>query len=117
MIDTTTYVILGLIVLTCIFYLLWRRSVKLLKSTKSAKISLSTKYGKMSEQFMPFLAHYPYDPQSFRFLGTPIDGVQFSEDEIVFIEFKAATSQLSTTQRLIRNLISNGKVRFEEIRI
>jgi len=39
------------------------------------KKSQSVKYGRLSEQFMPFLKDYPYDPQQFRFIGTPIDGI------------------------------------------
>lgn len=111
------YVIFGLALLTVILFLLWRRSVKLLKETKFSKQSLSSKYGKMTEQFMPFLAHYPYNPQNFRFLGSPIDGVQFTPDEIIFIEFKTASSQLSFTQRQIRDMIKERRVRFEEIRL
>lgn len=113
----TTYVIIGLITIIIAFYLLWRRAVKLLKATKFAKMSLSTKYGKMTEQFMPFLKNYPYDSQSFRFIGTPIDGIQFNENEVVFIEFKSATSQLSLKQKQIKDTINNKKVSFAEIRI
>ncbi|MBI4018684.1 MAG: hypothetical protein HY364_00335 [Candidatus Aenigmarchaeota archaeon] len=79
--------------------------------------SLSVKYGKMSEQFFPFLDSYPYDRQNFRFLGAPIDGVQFEKDAIVFIEFKTAGSQLSERQKEIRWLVKNGKIDFREIRI
>lgn len=108
------------IVLICIIvflFLFWRRSVRLLKEVKFAKLSLSSKYGKMTEQFMPFLNHFPYDPQNFRFLGTPIDGIQFNDDEIIFIEFKTAQSQLSTKQRAMRQLIDQRRIKFEVIRI
>ncbi|HLD78091.1 MAG TPA: Holliday junction resolvase-like protein [archaeon] len=82
-----------------------------------AKSSQSVRYGKLSEQFMPFLKDYPYDPQQFRFLGTPVDGVQFNEDEIVFLEFKAANGRASEKQRSIRGLVEKKAVRFEERRI
>lgn len=114
---STTHAIIGLITIIIALYLLWRRTVKLLKATKFAKASLSTKYGKMTEQFMPFLKNYPYDSQQFRFIGTPIDGIQFNENEVVFIEFKSATSQLSLKQKQIRDTINNKKVLFEVIRI
>jgi len=114
---TTQYTLLILVGLILILFLLWRRTVKLVKKVSFAKSSLASKYGKMTEQFMPFLEHYPYDAQNFRFLGTPIDGVQFNDDEIVFIEFKTAQSQLSTKQRTARDIISHKRVRFEEIRI
>ena len=79
--------------------------------------SESTRYGQITEQFMPFISDYPYDSKQFRFLGSPIDGVQFEEDKIVMIEFKSAGSQLSTRQRRIRNLVREGKVDFQEIRV
>jgi len=82
-----------------------------------SKQSLSTKYGRMSEQFMPFLESYPYDKNNFRFIGTPIDGVQFENDKIVFIEFKTSGSTMSTRQRAIRNLIKDGRIEFKEFRI
>lgn len=71
----------------------------------------------MTEQFMPFLKDFPYDPQNFRFLGSPIDGVQFNDDEVVFIEFKTAGSQLSQKQKTIRQLIDRKEVSWEEHRI
>ncbi len=81
------------------------------------KRSQSIRYGKLTEQFMPFLETYPYDPHDFRFLGTPIDGVQFTEDSIVLIEFKTAGSQLSQRQRTIKKMVEEGAVRFEVHRI
>ena len=62
------------------------------------------------------MKQYPYDPQGFRFLGSPIDGVQFEEDRIVFVEFKANTSNLSKLQRNLRDLIDSGEVYFETFR-
>jgi predicted Holliday junction resolvase-like endonuclease len=78
--------------------------------------SLSTTYGKISEQWFPLMKQYPYDPQGFRFLGSPIDGVQFEEDRIVFVEFKANRSQLAKNQRRFRDLVEAGEVYFEEFR-
>lgn len=83
----------------------------------SSKQSLSTKYGQMTEQFLPFTKVYPYDKNNFRFLGTPIDGVQFNEDDIVFVEFKTNKSQMTTKQKHIRDLIKAKKVKFKEFRI
>jgi predicted Holliday junction resolvase-like endonuclease len=71
-------------------------------------------YGKISEQFLPFLESYPYDSSKFRFLGTPIDGVQFEEDKVVFVEFKTANSKLSQRQRHIKELVEQKKVEFVE---
>ncbi len=94
-----------------------QRVWKKLKETSFQKQSQSVKYGKMSEQFMPFLKDYPYDPQDFRFLGTPIDGVQFTGDKVIFMEFKASSGQLSEKQKRIKELVEKKKVEFEERRI
>jgi predicted Holliday junction resolvase-like endonuclease len=90
---------------------------KEVQSLKFMNRSMSTKYGKMSEQFMPFLDHYPYDKNRFRFIGSPVDGVQFEDDKIVFVEFKSGSSTMSTRQRSIRDLIKDGKIEFKELRI
>jgi predicted Holliday junction resolvase-like endonuclease len=78
--------------------------------------SQSTRYGQITEQFLPLMQSYPWDPKQFRFLGTPVDGVQFEPDRVLFIEFKAAGSKLSKRQREIRDMVHQGKVGFEEIR-
>ncbi len=83
----------------------------------SSKHSLSSKYGRMTEQFLPFLESYPYDEQNFRFIGSPIDGVQFEDDKVIFIEFKAGNSGLTVKQKGIKDLINKGKVEFKEFRI
>ena len=79
--------------------------------------SQSTKYGQLTEQFMPLLDSYPWNPSGFKFLGNPIDGIQFENDRIVLVEFKTASSKLSKTQREIKNLVASNKVEFREIRL
>lgn len=117
-------ILLGAVFLLIIVIALYRRSRKRNNELKlqldeliSKKQSLSTKYGKMTEQFMPFLETYPYDKQNFRFIGSPIDGVQFEKDRIIFVEFKAGEHQLSVTQKAIKELVDRGKVQFDEFRI
>lgn len=88
-----------------------------LKEVAFSKRSLSSKYGKMTEQFMPFLKTYPYHPSNFRFIGTPIDGIQFEDDKIIFVEFKTADAQLSEKQKRIKEQIQKGKIKWEEFRI
>ena len=79
--------------------------------------SLSSKYGKMTEQFLPLIDSYPWNSEKFRFLGSPIDGVQFENDKVIFVEFKTGDSQLSKNQRRIRDIVQANKVEFEVIRI
>ncbi|NCN24464.1 endonuclease [Candidatus Berkelbacteria bacterium CG_4_9_14_3_um_filter_39_23] len=103
--------------ISVILFLMWRRAVKILKKEKFSKKSLSSKYGKMSEQFMPFLSIFPYNSQNFRFLGSPVDGVQFENDKIIFMEFKSAGSGLSPRQKEIKGIIAKKQIYFEEFRI
>jgi len=80
----------------------------------SRQRSLSTTYGNITEQWFPLMEAYPYDPQGFRFLGSPVDGVQFEEDRIVFVEFKANKSRLSEKQKRLKQLVEEGYVYWEE---
>ncbi len=111
------YTILILLFFTMLFFWLWRRASDRHAAISFQKSSLSSKYGKMTEQFMPFLKDFPYDPQNFRFIGSPIDGIQFDEDKIVFIEFKTATSRMSDKQKRIAELVKDRRVTFEEHRL
>lgn len=79
--------------------------------------SLSTRYGQVAEQFLPFMEDYPFDPSNFRFIGSPIDGIQFEDDRVVIMEFKTGRSKLSLRQRQIRDLVEAGKVEFRELRV
>ncbi len=114
--------ILSLTIICLVLLIFWLARSYLKLRTKllealSRKQSLSTKYGKMTEQFMPLLDMYPYDEHNFRFLGNPVDGVQFNPDGIVFVEFKAADSRLTPEQKRIKELVGDKKVGFKEIRI
>ncbi len=110
-------IIIILSFLVILLFILWRRVSARHAEVAFSKNSLSSKYGKMTEQFMPFLKDYPYEPGNFRFIGTPIDGIQFCDDKIVFIEFKSSNSQLTPRQRQIAELVWNKRVEFEEHRI
>ena len=84
---------------------------------RSQKRGGEVKRGFMTEQWLPLVEPYPWDPQNFRFLGNPIDGVQFEEDQVVLVEFKSGNSRLSQRQVQIKNLVDAGKVTFREVRV
>lgn len=86
---------------------------KLLGQKKSSEV----RTGKITEQMSPFLADYPEDPATARFLGEPLDFVHFSEHAVVFVEVKSGKSQLNPNQRRIRDLINAGKVEFKIYRV
>ncbi|MFH1420678.1 MAG: Holliday junction resolvase-like protein [Candidatus Aenigmatarchaeota archaeon] len=118
MFELVLFVLLSIAIgIAAVYRYLYLRKCTAHSEVLSSKQSLSTKYGKMSEQFFPFMKDYPYDTSMFRFLGTPIDGVQFSDDRIVFVEFKTSSSKLSERQKHIKELVDNKKVEFKEFRI
>jgi predicted Holliday junction resolvase-like endonuclease len=90
---------------------------KELSDLKSQQQSKSVRLGLISENVLPFHEDFKYNVKDLVPMFRPIDYVVFSEDEIVFLEIKVGTSQLSEKQRNIRSLIQQGKVRFEEHRI
>ena len=91
-----------------------RRKVRELDSSKRSQ---STRYGQTMEQFAPFLAEWPWDPKGFRFIGSPVDGVQFTEDGVVFVEVKSASSRLSPLQQAIKRQVEEGRVAWHEVRL
>jgi len=88
-----------------------------IREIESSKQSLSTTYGRITEQWAPFMSGYPYDPRNFRFLGSPVDGVQFEDNKVVFVEFKANESRLTPRESRIRQLIQEGRVEWLEFRL
>jgi len=85
----------------------------LLSQKKSSEVRL----GQISENLAPFLKDFKYNPKETHFIGMPIDYIIFEEDKIVFLEVKSGKSQLSTKQKNIKNLIKDGKVEWDEMRI
>jgi len=81
------------------------------------KNSQSVKYGKITEQFVPFLDQLPFSAENFRFLGSPIDGIAFEPDEIILCEFKASDSALNKKQGEIKRLVQEKAVRWLEFRL
>ena len=112
----------ALVSVIVVFTLIARRQSRVhkgqLAALDSQKRSLSTVYGKTTEQFAPFMERYPFNSQDFRFIGTPVDGLQFEEDKVVFIEIKAGRSAgLSPKQERIKRLIQDRKVEWLEFSI
>lgn len=89
------------------------RVKKELHDRKSSEVRL----GKIGENMAPFFQGWPYDPNNFRFLGNPIDGIQFNEDEVVFVEIKTGKARLTTSQKTVKQLVKEGKVRFATFRV
>ena len=78
--------------------------------------SLYVKHGKHWENFVPFMKDFPGSKENFRFIGNPIDGIIFDDDEIKFVEIKTGKSQLNDKQKRVRNLVENKRVGWKELR-
>ncbi|MDO8628819.1 MAG: Holliday junction resolvase-like protein [Nanoarchaeota archaeon] len=110
----TTSIILLLILLY--YYYHYQTTRQQLENYQFNNKSLVVKHGKNWEQFTPFMKDFPGNKENFRFLGTPIDGIIFDDEEIKFIEIKTGTSRLSDKQERIKNLIEKKKVSWKELR-
>lgn len=83
----------------------------------SIRKSSEVRLGKIGEQLAPFIKDWPWDHRHFRFLGNPVDGIHFGRDEVVFVEIKTGKARLSKTQKHIKQLILNGKIRFVTFKV
>jgi predicted Holliday junction resolvase-like endonuclease len=129
MIESTHLVAPYTAIIICIFFILWlwfkqhkekgkaekfkTKYEKTLFHRKSSEVRL----GKIGENLAPFVEGWPWDPKNFRFLGNPLDGVQFNEDEIIFVEIKTGGARLSKSQKHFRDLVREGKVSFVTFKI
>jgi predicted Holliday junction resolvase-like endonuclease len=111
-----------------LIFFLWRRDkAKYEESLESAeaqvrkvvsqKKSSEVRTGQIAEHFVPLLKDFKYNRKQARFLATPIDFIIFEDDEIIFMEVKTGNSQLTATQRKVRDLIKEKKVKWEVLRI
>lgn len=63
------------------------------------------------QHWAPLLSAYPYDPRNFRFLGAPVEGVQFEPDRVVFVSLGQAPR--AEAER-VKELVRAGRVEFVE---
>ncbi|MFH2021466.1 MAG: Holliday junction resolvase-like protein [archaeon] len=84
--------------------------------------SRSVLTGNFSEQLAPYLPDFPFSPTECRFLGKPIDLIVFKgmdekePNEVVFVEIKTGKSNLSSSERKLRDIIKDKKVSWYEYR-
>jgi predicted Holliday junction resolvase-like endonuclease len=131
---TGTVLLMGVVFIFLIFLLIykeWKKSKKELEEYKKENVALIKQYhkelhyrkssevrlGHIGENLAPFTKCWPWDPKDFRFLGNPIDGIQFNEDEIIFVEIKTGGARLSKGQKKFRQLVEEGKVAFVTFKI
>lgn len=86
---------------------------KLLSQKKSSEVRL----GRIGENLAPFVDEWPWNPNNFRFIGNPVDGINFDETGITFVEIKTGKARLTASQKLAKRLVKEGKVKFATFRI
>jgi predicted Holliday junction resolvase-like endonuclease len=100
---------------------LWAYSTKALlrriRELKSLKQSQATRHGQTIEQFAPHLAAWPWDPKGFRFIGSPIDGLQFTDEGVIVVEIKSQDGRLTPQQAAIKRQVEEGRVAWREVRL
>jgi predicted Holliday junction resolvase-like endonuclease len=91
----------------------------------AAKRSHSVRGGKAVEQMTPLLGEFAerFDTHDARFLGAPVDYVVFDGlstgvlREVVLVEVKTGSSRLTPNEREVELAISEGRVRYEIVRL
>jgi predicted Holliday junction resolvase-like endonuclease len=80
--------------------------------------------GKIAEQIAAVLPEFPYNPADARFIGNPVDYVVFNgytevKDEgketpieVILLDVKSGEGVLTREQKLIKQAIEEGKVRW-----
>lgn len=101
-----------------------------LAQKRSVNTSRAVLKGKMAEQLAPIMPEFQYLPSDAKFLGDPIDYVVFdgytdfrdgdglAEDiKVILIDIKSGGARLTKGQQAIAQAVSEGRIRFETIRI
>jgi len=79
--------------------------------------------GNFYEQLAPYFPYFSFNPNECKFIGKPIDFIVFKGmdnkrlDEIIFLEIKSGSSQLTETEKQIKEVVKNKKIRWEEYRV
>lgn len=130
--NPNSYVIIGILVLVLLFGVLLGQLIQRILDLKTIKKeredavrkSRAVLGGQFSEQLAPYLPNFPCNPGDVRFVGKPIDYVAFPGaaegkeiKEILLIEVKTGSSQLSDREKEIRRAVDAGRVRYVEYRI
>ena len=117
------FVIIALVLLLIIQQIAMSRKLKKVRQD-AVKRSNAVKGGQLAAQLAPFLPNFPCNPADAHFLGQPIDYIAFpglcekgTVDEILLIEVKTGTSQLSAREKGIKQAVEEGNIRYLEYRI
>lgn len=126
MLNNVMALALGLVIgllLGLVYVLIWKARHTGAIRQDAIQRSLAVTVGKVSEQLVPYLPDFHFNPKDVRFLGSPVDLVVFdgldagAVRRIIFIEVKTGASGLSTRERQVRDAIQAGNVEWTELRV
>jgi len=126
LIDTLVGAALGLaigLLVGLVAFIVWRAKHAGAIRADAVARSLAVTVGKVSEQLVPYLPGFGYNPKDARFLGSPVDFVVFDGLDagalrrVVFLEVKTGAAALSTRERQIRDAIESGRISWDELRV
>lgn len=101
----------------------WKREQEQQIRQDAIQRSQAVTMGKVTEHLVPHLPNFQFNPKDARFIGSPIDFIIFDglnevEEkqirEVVFLEIKTGASALTRRERLVRDAIRAGRVRWME---
>jgi predicted Holliday junction resolvase-like endonuclease len=101
----------------------WKQKREKVIRQDAVQRSQAVTTGKITEHLVPHLPNFNYNPKDARFVGSPVDFVVFDglNDEeanqirnVVFIEVKTGASALTKRERLVRDAIRAGRVKWVE---
>jgi predicted Holliday junction resolvase-like endonuclease len=115
-------VVIGLLV-GLVYFLWWKaRYTRALREDAVVR-SQAVITGKVSEQLLPYLPGFHFNPRDARFLGSPVDFVVFDGLDagalrrVVFVEVKTGEAVLSNRERQVREVVQGGEVEWTELRL
>jgi predicted Holliday junction resolvase-like endonuclease len=85
--------------------------------------SQAVTFGKITEHLVPHLPNFNYNPKDVRFIGSPVDFIIFDGlnneeesqiSEVVFVEIKTGMSALTKRERMVRDAVKAGRVKWVE---
>ena len=101
----------------------WKDEQEKLIRQDAIQRSQAVTVGKVTEHLVPHLPNFQFNPKDVRFIGSPVDFIIFdglNEEEenqvreVVFLEIKTGASALTRRERLVRDAIKAGSVKWME---
>jgi len=116
-------VAIGFILLGLYFFFVYLPKRIELEREDAIKRSKAVLGGQISEQFAPYLEGFPFLPSEAKFIGKPVDFIIFvglekkNIQKVVFVEVKSGKSNLSYTEKSLKDAITQKNVEWFEFRI